>query len=861
VTLQTGARLGPYEILSLLGAGGMGEVYRARDTRLGRDVAIKVLPASFSQDADRLRRFEGEARAASALNHPGILTIHDFGLQDGAPYVVSELLEGETLRERLGPGRLPIRKALDYAAQIARGLAAAHEKGIVHRDLKPENLFVTKDSRVKILDFGLAKLTHPERGVGPLTNVPTQTAGTEPGVVMGTAGYMSPEQVRGLSADARSDIFSFGCVLHEMLTGQRAFRGDTAVETMNAILKEDPPEPSRAAAEVPPALDRIVRHSLEKSPDERFQSARDVAFALESLSDPSDPIRHRKAFLAHRFRTAAFALALLLTAVAAFIAARQTSKPPTLPSYRQLTFQRGRIGSARFAPDGQTIVYGAAWHGDPMRTFTTRGDATESTPLSLPVAGLLSISPSGELAICLGQSLEFGFTNTGTLARVALAGGAPRSVLEEVQDAEWSGDGAELAIVRRLQGRHRLEFPPGKVLYETDGWLDHPRFSPDGSRIAFLDHPNLGDDRGNVSVVARGGGPKTVLTDGWSTLQGLAWSPRGDEVWFSGTNPGTDRAIQAVTLAKKARTVVRTPGSLRLLDIAADGRVLLSRDSLRSEIFGRGSREAAERELSWHDYSIASDISSDGKTLLFVEQGGAGPGYSVYVRETDGSPAVKLGEGVALALSPDKKWALVARLESPVGLALLPTGPGETRTIERGPIESYGYYAGFLPDGKRIVFLASEPGRKPRFYVQSIDGGPPRAISSEGVGFAQGGHIPISPDGRFGIALGTDNRLWLFPTDGGALVPLPGSEGGDTPVGWSVDGRSLFIRNRHSSSPAAVDRLDLATHRRSSWRLIASLDPAGILGVGAVQIARGGDAYVYTTWRVLSDLYLAEGLR
>jgi hypothetical protein len=298
-----------------------------------------------------------------------------------------------------------------------------------------------------------------------------------------------------------------------------------------------------------------------------------------------------------------------------------------------------------------------------------------------------------------------------------------------------------------------------------------------------------------------------------------------------------------------------------LLDIAGDGRVLLARDTLRSEIFGHGAGETAERELSWHGYSIAADISADGKTLLFLEQGGAGPGYAVYVREMDGSPAVKLGEGVALALSPDKKWALVARLEAPPKLALLPTGPGETRQIERGPIENYGYYAGFLPNGKRIVFLANEPGRKPRLYVQSIDGGPPRAISSEGVGFAQGGHVPVSPDGRFGVALGSDNRLWLFPVEGGALVPLPGSESGDTPVGWSADGRSLFVRNRHNISPAAVDRLDLAKRRKIPWKEFAPRDPAGILGVGAVQIARGGDAYVYTSWRILSDLYLAEGLR
>ena len=288
MSLAPGTRLGPYEIVSPLGAGGMGEVYRARDTRLGREVAVKVLPPGFSKDADRLIRFEREARAASALNHPNILTVHDVGTQDGAPYVVSELLEGETLRERLSSGALSSRRAVDYATQIARGLAAAHEKGIVHRDLKPENLFVTKDGRVKILDFGLAKLTRPETG-GPTTKAPTQTAGTEPGIVMGTVGYMSPEQVRGEAADQISDIFSLGAVLYEMLTGRRAFRGASAIETLNAILKEEPPEVSQTGRDVSPSLERITRRCLEKSREERFQSARDLAFALEEAAAASAP--------------------------------------------------------------------------------------------------------------------------------------------------------------------------------------------------------------------------------------------------------------------------------------------------------------------------------------------------------------------------------------------------------------------------------------------------------------------------------------------------------------------------------------------------------------------------------------------
>src|SRR6266516_4917294 len=282
-TISPNTIFGQYSVVSKIGEGGMGEVFRARDTKLGRDVAIKVLPAAFSADAERLRRFEQEAQAAGALNHPNILVIFHIGTHEGAPYIVSELLEGETLRERMAGSALPQRKAIDYGLQIARGLAAAHEKGIVHRDIKPDNVFITDDGRVKILDFGLAKLTAANDGTSQ-TEVPTRKVNTDPGTVMGTMGYMSPEQLKGQPADHRSDIFSFGAILYEMLSGKRAFRGDSMAETMSAILREDPPNLSESNKTVSPALERVVHHCLEKNPAERFHSARDLAFAIESLS-------------------------------------------------------------------------------------------------------------------------------------------------------------------------------------------------------------------------------------------------------------------------------------------------------------------------------------------------------------------------------------------------------------------------------------------------------------------------------------------------------------------------------------------------------------------------------------------------
>ena len=860
--IALGTRLGPYEVLAPLGSGGMGEVYRARDTRLHREVAVKVLPEDFSADPERLRRFEGEARAASALNHPNILTIHDFGMQDGAPYVVSELLEGETLRERLAGGALPAKKAMDYARHVAEGLAAAHEKGIVHRDLKPENLFVTKDGRVKILDFGLAKLTRPERSSEGQTGAPTLTAGTEPGVVLGTVGYMSPEQVRGEKADHRSDIFSLGTILHEMLTGTRAFQGATAVETMNAILKEDPRDLALLQKDFSAGLDRLVSHCLEKSREERFQSARDLAFDLEALSGVSRPTPalaaaprrtwHFSPAVAISAMLGAAALAFLAGSWASVLPGRRAGRVP--PSFHQLTFSRGYVSTARLAPDGQTIVYGAAWEGNPVRLFTVRAGSAQSSPLSLPDADVLSVSRSEELALSLGRHFVFGFATAGTLARVPLGGGAPREILEGVQDAEWSPDGSALAVVRRIQERHRLEYPAGKVLYTTGGWVSHPRISPDGSRIAFFDHPVLGDDGGSVAVLDLKG-VKTMLSRGWATEQGLAWAPSGKEVWF--TAGPNSRELHAVTLSGRQRVVLRAPGSLHLYDIARDGRVLLAHEATRGGILGVGPGQTRERNLSWQDWSYGVDLSADGKAVLIADQGGgAGPAYAVYLRGTDGSPAVRLGEGQAFALSPDKKWALTLLLKEPQELVLLPTGAGEPRHVKRGLIQTYGLFGSWFPDGRRIQFNGREPGRGSRLYAQAIDGDP-QPISPEGIEPAAFGHA-LSPDGRVVFARDSEGRGWLYPVEGGNSKPLPSLSRDENPVGWSTDGRALFVM-RSTPVPSVVYRLDISSQEKTVWKDLTPADPAGLQYAGA-HLVLDGAAYVYSYTRFLSDLYLVEGL-
>ena len=389
MALPKGTKLGPYEISAPLAAGGMGEVYRARDARLDREVALKVLPESFSADADRLRRFEQEARSIATLNHPNILSVHDVGTQDGTHYIVTELLQGSTLREKLISGPIPTRRTIEIAIQVAQGLAAAHEKGIVHRDLKPDNLFLTQDSRAKILDFGLAKRT--ESALQPNDATRASSMHTSAGMLLGTVGYMSPEQVRGELVDHRSDIFALGTVLYEMLTGKPAFRRNSSVETMTAILNEEPAELASASQPPPPALQHIVHRCLEKDPNQRFQSAKDLSFALESIAAGS-PSQATPIQLVRRSRRA---LALPLTALALvliFLAWRAWAPPPKQPVWRQMTFGLGYLSTARFGPDGQTIVYSAAWDTPQTKIYTSRTNGTEIRPLDSPPARLLAIS-------------------------------------------------------------------------------------------------------------------------------------------------------------------------------------------------------------------------------------------------------------------------------------------------------------------------------------------------------------------------------------------------------------------------------------------------------------------------------------
>ena len=860
MAMVSGTKIGPYEIVSLLGAGGMGEVYRARDSRLRREVAVKILPPSFARDADRLRRFEQEARAVGALNHPNILAIFDVGTQDGAPYLVSELLEGQSLRQQLQAGPIPQRKAVEYAIQIARGLAAAHEKGVVHRDLKPDNIFLLNDGRIKILDFGLAKLQQEDlfaSGTPDVQTVDHPPTGTTPGQVVGTVGYMSPEQVRGQPTDHRTDIFAFGAILYEMLSGQRAFRRDSSVETMNAILKEEPAELDELMPNFSPGLERVVRHCLEKNAAQRFQSASDIAFDLETISSHSASGARLKAVAAEKrsyWKAAAATLAILAVLAGTYFAGRRSEPAAMAPRFHQLTFQRGSIYGARFAPDGQSILFSAAWNGAPKaQVYTTRADALMSRPIDLPDTLVLSVSAKGEMAI--RQKTQGGTVPKGMLAVVPLTGGAPRELLGDVLDAAWNPAGDALVAVHDVAGENRLEYPIGKTILSTStGNITNVAVSPDGKLIAYFDHPQYGDTRGYVAVTDLSGKAKR-LTREWSDLTGLAWSRLGNEIWFTGCDAGINSALYAVSLDSHQRDLLHIPGRLHLFDISKDGQVLLTNEATRLETHGRRQGQEKDIDLSWFDWTIGRSISRDGQWALLEEDGeGGGPQYSVFVRKTDGSPAIRLGSGMGLDISPDATWVASTPVTQPAPTVLLPVGAGQPLSLGDGGL-FHSQALRFLPDGKGVVMVAAEAGHAPRTYVQALDSTPPRAVGPEGFR----GTL-VSPDGK--SLLGRkNNAYWIIPLSGDQPgQPLPFLKPGEEVTGWAADSANAYVAD-FSSTPAKMYLVNIKTGEHKLHDQYAPADLSGVPGVGGGVITPDGKMSLYDVPRTLSYLYVVDGLK
>ena len=851
MAIPQGTRIGPYEISAQIGAGGMGEVYRAHDTKLGRDVAIKVLPAIFVNDPERLSRFQREARMLAALNHPNIATIFGLEQSNGISCLVMELVPGETLAERAKAGPMPVDEAVKIAIQIAEALEAAHEKNIVHRDLKPANVKVTPEGKVKVLDYGLAKAFENDPADIDINNSPTLSrAATLQGMIQGTAAYMSPEQARGKPVDKRTDIWAFGAVLYEMLTGRQLFRGETVSDILVEVIGK---EPDLSAL---PAFPRsIVERCLQKDPRKRWQAIGDVRIAIEDGPPKLETIAPAR-ITARKQSVLPWAIAGVLALALAAGGGLFFKRTATADAhYTMVTFREGVLGSARFSHDGQTIVYSGAWEGQPHQVYTYRVGRPESKDLGIASAAIAGVSASDELAVFRTCERVFILDCGGTLATVSLAGGSPRDVAGHIAYADWSPDGQQLALSKFSAEGALLEFPPGHVLFQQKtGWFGHPRFSRDGSRIAFENHPTLNSDEGEIDVVDLKGN-RSMLSQGWTSVEGLAWSADGKEVWFASNSPLTGWAdsIRAVTLSGKMRTVITFP-SVRLHDVTSDGRVLLSREDWRSQLVGFFPNDKQEHPYSWLDDTDPTGITNDGRTISFSEEGEvwslANEGQ-LYVRSTDGSAPVSVGSGHA-TISPDGKW-IAASTRTSTKLMLQPVGLGEPKELPTPGFIAYEN-AAWSDDGRFLVYEGQTGQSDWNVYFQPIAGGAPVLVKAG----ARDSFPKLSPDGGI-VALRKDRGgIDLYHLNGSPPVALKGGEEADYPVRFADGGKSLLVSNV-GGRELELALIDLASGKRTLWK---SFDAQVSQNIAIVVVATPDlKYYAYDFPRHSSILYLVENLR
>jgi len=814
-----GTTLGPYRLDGLIGAGAMGEVYRARDLRLERNVAVKVLSRQLADSPDLIRRLEAEGRAAAGITHPNIVTVYDTGSHGGVPYVVSELITGETLRSMLDRGAIDRQLALALGLQLARGVAAAHAQGVVHRDLKPGNLIVTDDGTLKILDFGLAKIATAR-----------DVEATEPGTLLGTSGYLSPEQARGEAADARSDIFAIGAILYELLAGRRAFDGATFAERLSAVLRDAPPPLADPAWP-------IVARCVEKDPKKRFQSAGDLAWVLaEGPTASAKPVKARAMVSRRTFVAGAAA-----TGALGVLLGRQLRRAPRaafVPEVKQLSFGQGRVGRARFTSNGDSILYSALWDAAPATTYTTRLAGGGTRALQLPPSELLAISSRGQLALSLDHHYVEGFHQSGKLALAPLEGGTPRALGIDVQDADFTPDGDQLAIVRVANGRFRLELPAGKVLLEA-GWLSNPRVSPDGKLVACLLHGGSNDNRGDVVVVPSAGGPARPISAGWSSIDGLAWTANGRALWISATREGGNSIAHAIGLDGRVRTQLPSVGRLRVHDLAKTGTLAVTHISGRLRLMARPAGARDEIDLGLSDVSLLRDISADGRFIASSELGDVDTASGVYLRATDGTTTQQLGAGVAFDIGPTG----VLGTRGGPSLAVFPIDHGQPRKLEIAGLAQPRLARWCADDG---VVVSATMGDRPR-RLWRVDRAHRRAtpLTAEGIDEP----FVVSPGGRR-LALIANDQLHIANISGESPQILDGFAG-ETVCGWASD-REVYVRTK--PVPIRVRKIDLET--TDSTPVIEVMPPRlGLRGVSAFAISERGDAYAYSFGQELSRLY------
>jgi eukaryotic-like serine/threonine-protein kinase len=840
IPVLSGRTFGPYQVEELLGSGGMGDVYRARDTILGRDVAIKILPEAFNDDPERLARFQQEAQFLASLSHPNIAAIYGIHEALGLRGLVLELVDGETLDERLKRGPIPLHDVVRLARQIGDALDAAHQRNIVHRDLKPSNIKVTRDGVTKVLDFGLA------------TSPPEEPHG----LVRGTAAYMSPEQARGDVVDKRTDIWAFGCVLYEMIVGLRAFPGSSA---------EAAPDYTRIPSAIPAGVTALLKRCFEDDPKERRRDIGDVIVDLEEAvsRQPPAPAGPRAVW-----PIVLVSVLGLLVALSTFVAgwriggAQGRSAPPSaFPVWHKLTYERGYIHSARFGPGGETVLYSASWNGSPFQIFTTTTLSPESRALDLPPSGLLAMSPTGKLALALSCTYRARSGGcVGTIAGVPVLGGAPRRIAENVEAADW-GPGETLAAVVG----QRLEYPLGTRLH---GATDLVRISPDGRRLVSADH----QPDGSLAVVVRHGSQQEILSTGWTAISGLAWAADNNAVFVTGFGPDNyDDAVSRIQLDGTERSVLRAGTRLRVLDAAAPDRLIIdqSSDSRRTWLHDP-SVSGGRRDLAWLGSSVLDALSDDGRLMLITVR--VGPTlesgrkveslYPIYVRPTDGSPATLIGEGYGRALSPDGRWALAATragFDAGVGssLVLFPLGPGNARTLDRGAVVLRGRAANASFAGAdRIVFDAEGKDGVMGTYVQSISGGPPTPVEHEP------GQVisPVAPDGDRFISRRRDGTLWIATLSRRPATTFPLALRPNQIIRqWTNDGREVFVLTPEEHR-WVLTAVDVKTGRSRPHAEIAR-DPLAERPGPNLRISRDGRTIVGSDTRFQSSLFFIEGVR